>query len=270
MRIAIGQTAGSPDKSANLGVLETMIAEAASQGADLIAFAEYAMFKQPTRDEAFLDEAESLDGPFASRLTDAARTYDIAVVVGIQEAIPDERRAYNTLLLLSRRGERIGAYRKIHLYDAFGGTESTWVRPGKLEQQFVFEIGNLRFGTMTCYDLRFPEMARYLVDAGAEVLLIPSAWTPGPRKEDHWTTMVRSRAIENVAFVVAPGMAPPLGTGGSLIVDPMGVVLAEGGETPRILYADCTRDRVAEVRQRNPALEHRRFTSARVPEGVNR
>ncbi len=181
----------------------------------------------------------------------------------MQERIPGEPRAYNTLLLVDRHGSDIGAYRKIHLYDAFGGTESTWIRPGVLDQQLVFEIEGLRFGTMTCYDLRFPEMARVLADAGADVLLIPSAWTPGPRKEDHWTTMVRARAIENVAYVVAPGMAPPLATGGSLIVDPMGIVLAEAGEVPTLLAAECSAERLAEVRRRNPALEHRRFTEVR-------
>jgi deaminated glutathione amidase len=263
MRIAVGQTAGSPDKAANLAVIATMVEQAAAQGADLVAFAEYAMFKQPTRDERFLHEAESLEGPFAGRIRSLARDHDVAIVVGMQEAIADEPRAYNSLLLVDRHGVDVGVYRKIHLYDAFGGTESTWVRPGPLHQQLVFEIDGLRFGTMTCYDLRFPEMARYLTDAGAEVLLIPSAWTPGPRKEDHWTTMVRSRAIENVAYVVAPGMAPPLATGGSLIVDPMGVVLAEAGETPALVSAEVTRARVEGVRRTNPAREHRRFDAVR-------
>jgi deaminated glutathione amidase len=261
MRIAIAQTPGSPDKAANLACIGDLVASAATAGGDLVALPEYAMYKQPVRDAAFLDNAEALDGPFASAIRDLARTHAIAVVVGMQERIEDERRAFNTLLIVDRDGSDIGAYRKLHLYDAFGGTESTWIRPGALDQQLVFEIGDLRMGTMTCYDLRFPEMARVLVDRGAEALLIPSAWTPGPRKEDHWLTMVRARAIENVAYVVAPGLAPPLGTGGSLIVDPMGVVLAEIGEGVGLALADCTRERLAEVRTRNPALEHRRFAT---------
>jgi predicted amidohydrolase len=111
-------------------------------------------------------------------------------------------------------------------------------------------------------------MARALVDAGAEAILVPSAWTPGPRKEDHWSTLVRARAIENVSYVIAPGMAPPLCTGGSLIVDPMGVVLAEVGEEVGIGFGECTSERVAAVRTNNPALEHRRIgvqAAARVP-----
>lgn len=268
MRVAIGQTEGSPSKEQNLGVIAGMVQRAAEGGASLVAFPEYAMFKQPVRDTLFLDEAESLDGPFADAIRALARDNAIAVVIGMQEAIAEENRAYNTLLLVGDDGNDIGAYRKIHLYDAFGGSESTWIRPGELTQDLVFDIGEFRVGTMTCYDLRFPEMARHIVDAGAEVLLIPSAWTPGPRKEDHWSTMVRSRAIENIAYVVAPGMATPLATGGSLIVDPMGVVLAEAGEQPEVVFADLTRERLDHVRRKNPALGHRRFDTVRSPQSV--
>jgi len=259
MRVAVGQTPGTPDKEANLATIAEMVARAAAGGAELIAFPEYAMFKQVVRDDRFSEEAEALDGPFCEGIRRLARDNRIAIVVGIQEASSGDHRPYNTLLLVDGSGTDVGAYRKLHLYDAFGGTESTWVRPGDLAQQLVFEIGGMRMGTMTCYDLRFPEMARALVDNGAEAILIPSAWTPGPRKEDHWSTLVRARAIENVSYVIAPGMAPPLCTGGSLIVDPMGVVLAEVGEEVGIGIAECTPERVAAVRANNPALEHRRI-----------
>ncbi len=199
MRVAIGQTEGSPSKEQNLGVIAGMVQRAAEGGASLVAFPEYAMFKQPVRDTLFLDEAESLDGPFADAIRALARDNAIAVVIGMQEAIAEENGRTTRSCLVGDDGNDIGAYRKIHLYDAFGGSESTWIRPGELTQDLVFDIGEFRVGTMTCYDLRFPEMARHIVDAGAEVLLIPSAWTPGPRKEDHWSTMVRSRAIENIA-----------------------------------------------------------------------
>jgi predicted amidohydrolase len=259
VRVAIGQLPGTPDKPGNLAVVTEQVIAAAQGGAGMIAFPEYAMFKQPVRDARFLETAESIDGPFAGRIRDLARMHSIAIAIGIQERIAGEDRAYNTLLLVDDRGQDVGAYRKLHLYDAFGGTESRWVRPGSLDQQLVFDIGGFRMGTMICYDLRFPEMARALVDHGAEVLLIPAAWTPGPRKEDHWQTMVRARAIENVAFVIAPGMAPPIGTGGSLIIDPMGVILAELGEETGIAIADVDRARLEAVRTKNPALEHRRF-----------
>jgi predicted amidohydrolase len=262
MRIAMGQLPGTPDKAGNLAVVTEQVIAAANNGAGLIVFPEYAMFKQPVRDTTFLDAAESIDGPFASRIRELAATHAVAVAIGIQERIPGEDRAFNSLLLVNDRGQDVGVYRKLHLYDAFGGTESRWVRPGSVDQQLVFDIGGFRMGTMVCYDLRFPEMARALVDQGAEVLLIPAAWTPGPRKEDHWRTMVRARAIENVAYVIAPGMAPPIGTGGSLIVDPMGVILAELGEETAIAIADVERGRLEAVRMKNPALNHRRFPSS--------
>jgi predicted amidohydrolase len=264
-RVAVGQVPGSPDKDANLAIIADQIATAAASRATLIAFPEYAMYKQPVRDDGFLHAAEPLEGPFTTRIRELAAAHGIAIAIGIQERIPDEDRAFNTLLLVDAGGRDVGAYRKLHLYDAFGGTESTWVRPGTLDQPLVFDLGGFRTGTMTCYDLRFPEMARILVDQGAEVLLIPAAWTPGPRKEDHWQTMVRARAIENVAYVVAPGMAPPIGTGGSLIVDPMGVVLAELGEETAVAIADVSHERLAAVRAKNPALQHRRFATPAEP-----
>ena len=260
MRVAAGQVRGGDDKDANLAEIRDMTSRAAADGAELIAFPEHAMFKQQVRDERFLDSAEDLDGPFVAALQELARANGIAVISGMAERISDERRAYNTVVVIGRDGERLAAYRKLHLYDAFGGTESSYIRPGDVDQPLTVQVGDLRWGLMTCYDIRFPEQARLLVDQGAEAIVIPTAWTPGPRKEDHWSVLVRARAIENVAFVLAPGIATPICTGGSLMVDPMGIVLAELGEQPTMAVADFTRERLEAVRIRNPALEHRRLT----------
>ena len=260
MRVAAGQVGGGADKAANLAEIREMTAKAAADGAELIAFPEHAMFKQPVRDETFLDAAEDLDGPFVSALQDLARTHRINVISGMAERIADERRAYNTVVAIGPDGDRLAAYRKLHLYDAFGGSESSYIRPGDVDQPLTVQLGDLRWGLMTCYDIRFPEQARLLVDQGAEAIVIPTAWTPGPRKEDHWSVLVRARAIENVAYVLAPGIATPICTGGSLMVDPMGIVLAELGEQPTVAVADFTRERLEAVRIRNPALEHRRLT----------
>lgn len=259
MRVAVGQVTSGEDKDRNLAAIAEMVSRAKSLGADVVAFPEYAMFKQPIRDADFLTAAEDLDGPFATKLRGLAEEHGIGLIVGLVERIPDEERAYNTILVLGPEGEDLAVYRKIHLYDAFGGSESDWIRPGGLDQPLVFDLEGIRFGLMTCYDIRFPEMARLLVDLGAQVIVVPTAWTPGPRKEDHWNTLVRARAIENTVYVVAPGLAPPMCTGGSLIVDPMGVVIAEIGEAAGMVFADLTAERVAEVRGRNPALEHRRL-----------
>ena len=123
-------------------------------------------------------------------------------------------------------GRATAAYRKIHLYDSFGYRESDALTPGRSEPVTV-DLDGLRLGLMTCYDLRFPELARALVDPGADVLVVPAAWVAGPRKVDHWRTLVRARAIENTVYVVAAGQPGPRYTGHSMVVDPLGDVLAE-------------------------------------------
>ena len=126
----------------------------------------------------------------------------------------------------------------------------------------MVEVGGFRLGLMTCYDLRFPELARVLVDHGAEVLLVPSAWVAGPRKADHWRTLVRARAVENTVFVVAVGQPGPRYTGRSLAVDPLGDVLAEAGEEPAVLRATLDRAALDAARRTNPSLSSRRLPSA--------
>ena len=112
---------------------------------------------------------------------------------------------------------------------------------------------------MTCYDLRFPELARALVDAGAEVLVVPAAWVAGPHKVDHWRTLVRARAIENTAFVVAVGQPGPRYTGHSLVVDPLGEVLVEAGEGAEVVTAVLEHTTLERARRTNPSLANRRL-----------
>jgi len=112
---------------------------------------------------------------------------------------------------------------------------------------------------MTCYDLRFPELARALVDAGAELLVIPSAWVAGPRKVDHWRTLVRARAIENTVYVAAAAQPAPRYCGHSILVDPLGDVLVEAGEDEEIIEATIERSRLVKARETNPSLTSRRL-----------
>ena len=156
------------------------------------------------------------------------------------------------------RGGAAAAYRKIHLYDSFGYRESDRVTAGPLTPTVV-DLAGFRVGLMTCYDLRFPELARALVNAGAEVIVVPAAWVAGPRKVDHWTTLVRARAIENTAYVVAVGQPGPRYSGHSLVVDPWGEVVAEAGAEEETLTATLTRDRLDEARHTNPSLLNRRL-----------
>src|SRR6202008_399878 len=128
-------------------------------------------------------------------------------------------------VVLDAGGRLVATYRKIHLYDSFGFRESDRLVGGELSP-VVVPVGDLTLGLMTCYDVRFPEMGRLLVDAGADVLLVPAAWVKGPLKEAHWSTLLHARAIENTGYVVGAGQTGRVCAGCSEIVDPMGVTLA--------------------------------------------
>src|SRR5207302_8520882 len=174
--------------------------------------------------------AEPLDGPFVTALGDGARRHGIAVVAGVFEPAPGpDGRVLNTVVALGRDGAQLGAYRKIHLYDAFGYRESDRIRPGDGET-LLFALDGVTFGVETCYDVRFPELTRHLAARGAEVVLLPAAWVPGPLKEAHWEVLVRARAIESTVYVAAAGLAAPRFTGSSLLADPMGVAVVRAGE----------------------------------------
>ena len=199
--------------------------------------------------------AEGTDGPFARAVQNAAETANTTVVAGMFETSNDPARPYNTLVV---RGAATADYRKIHLYDSFGYRESDRLLAGTLTPTVV-HLNGWAVGLLTCYDLRFPEHARALVDAGAEVLVIPAAWVAGPRKVEHWRTLVRARAIENTVYVAAVGQPGPRYTGHSLIVDPLGDVLAEAADGPARLDATLEREVLEAARRTNPSLTNRRL-----------
>lgn len=255
--MAIAQLAATTDKKANLQVATELVARAAADGAELVVLPEYAMTWDPRGDARTLQEAaEPLDGPFVAALADLARTHGVTVLAGMTEATAD--RPANTVVALRPDGALAGAYRKVHLYDAFGDRESDRLAAAAPEP-LVLPVGELRVGVMTCYDLRFPEMARFLVDAGADVLAVPSTWMAGPGKATHWEVLARARAIENTSYVLASGQCGQHRTGRSLAVDPSGEVLAALGEEPGVAVVDVSAEKVAAVRERNPSLANRRF-----------
>ncbi|GAW51096.1 MULTISPECIES: carbon-nitrogen hydrolase family protein [unclassified Nocardioides] len=199
--------------------------------------------------------AEPLDGAFATEVARVAAERGTTVVAGMFESGSDPERPFNTLVA---RGTAAASYRKIHLYDSFGYRESDRLSAGPLEPAVV-EVGGFAVGLMTCYDLRFPELARALVDAGAEVLVVSAAWVAGPRKVDHWRTLVTARAVENTVFVVAVGQPGPRYTGHSMVVDPLGDVLVEAGADAAVLTATLERESLDTARRTNPSLANRRL-----------
>lgn len=257
--IAVAQFAPADDTAANLADIRSLATRAAGRGAELVVFPEYSSFFLPQLGERSVAAAEPLDGAFATALAALAAELGIHLVAGMLEASDDPARFSNTLIAFDAGGSFVAKYRKIHLYDAFGQRESDWVVAGPIEPPETFALGGLTVGLQTCYDVRFPEITRRIADAGADLVLLPSEWVRGPLKEHHWRTLVTARALENTVYVAAADLAPPIGAGNSMIVDPMGVQLATVGENTDVALAWVSPARIAEVRAVNPALELRRF-----------
>jgi predicted amidohydrolase len=249
MQVVLVQEASSLDPEVNRGRLDALVPD----GADLVVLPEgFARdFGDPGSDLA--PHAEPLDGPFATEVARVAAARRTTVVAGMFEEAGE--RPFNTLVV---RGEVSADYRKIHLYDSFGYQESRVLSAGAIEP-LVLELGGFTVGIMTCYDVRFPELARRLVDAGADLLVVPAAWVAGPRKVDHWTTLLRARAIENTAYVVGVGQPGPRYTGHSMVVGPLGDVLVEAGAGPAVLHAELDPAEVVAARRTNPSLANRRL-----------
>jgi predicted amidohydrolase len=249
MKVVLVQVASALDPDVNRGRLADLV----PGGADLVVLPEaFACdFGEPGSD---LERAsEPIDGPFVTEVERVAAERGTTVVAGLFErtdGVP-----FNTVVV---RGAAHVDYRKIHLYDSFGYRESDVLAAGPLTPA-TFELGGTTIGVLTCYDLRFPELARALVDRGAEVLVVPAAWVAGPRKVEHWTTLLRARAIENTVHVVGVGQPGPRYTGHSMVVGPLGDVAVVGGPGAETLHADLDPGAVAEARRTNPSLANRRL-----------
>ncbi|QCR18892.1 carbon-nitrogen hydrolase family protein [Agrococcus sp. SGAir0287] len=251
------QWAPGADPAENRAAVTRLVAAAAQRGARLVVLPEYSQAFAADMAALAPTVAEPLDGPFVATLQQAAAAAGAVVVAGLVERIDHGTRVANTVVAVD--GERLlAAYRKVHLYDAFGARESDWLTPGDPAQRPVIDVDGHGIGIQTCYDVRFPEQSRLLVDAGADVLVVPAEWVRGPLKEHHWVTLVTARAIESTVHVVAADHAPPIGAGRSLVVDPMGVALAQLGEAEGIALAPIDPARTASVRERNPSLANRR------------
>lgn len=247
--IALVQEAATLDPAEN----RARLAPLTPAGADLVVFPEVFARDFGKAGSDVREYAEPLDGPFATEVARVATERGTTIVAGMFErtdALP-----FNTLVV---RGGAEADYRKIHLYDSFGYRESEALTGGPLTPT-VIDVGGVPTGLMTCYDLRFPELARALVDAGAELIVVPAAWVAGERKVDHWRTLLRARAIENTVYVAAAGQPAPRYCGHSMVVDPLGDVVVEAGDGPETVTATITRARLSEARAVNPSLANRRF-----------
>ena len=272
MRVAAIQLNSTSDKARNLGAAERLVAAAAADGARLIALPEkWNLLGSSAELEA---GAEELDGgPTLSAARSWARGLGVHLLAGsIAERQPGRDRLFNTSCLIDPAGETVAAYRKVHMFDVdVGGVsyrESEHEQPG--DELVVADVDGLEVGLSVCYDLRFPELYRILAVRGARLLTVPSAFTTATGR-DHWEVLLRARAIENQAFVLAAnqfGKAPPHydSYGRSAIVDPWGLVLAQAADGEGFVAADLDLDRLASIRTSLPSLANRRPDAYRWPE----
>jgi predicted amidohydrolase len=264
VRVTVGQLTVPGDHAAARAAARDAVHRGRDAGAALVVLPEYASGFDPRGVGA--EHAEPLDGPFVTALRGAARETGVAVLAGTTLPAEVGDRAVNAVVAVAPDGGVEGVYRKVHLYDAFGQRESERLEPGPADAPpLVVDVAGLRFGVMTCYDLRFPESARRLVDAGAHVLVVPAAWAAGPGKAAQWEALAVARAIENTSAVVGAGQAGRGVVGCSLVVAPDGRVADRLGSDPGLLTADVVGAEIAAVRDRNPSLANRRY--AVVPRG---
>jgi len=263
--IAAAQMTSGPDKSKNIDAAVRLIRKAAHLGARLVGLPENFSFMGPDADRA--ENAEPLEGPTLSSMAALARELQLTVLAGsILEAGAPGGRFFNTSTLFGPEGQRLAVYRKIHLFDVDindGATyrESDAIAPGSEIVTTDTPLG--RLGMSVCYDLRFPELYRRLVQDGATLLTVPAAFTLMTGK-DHWEVLLRARAIENQAYVLAPAQfgrhsEKRVTYGHALVVDPWGLVIGRASEGEGIALAELDPEVILRVRTAIPCLSHRRL-----------
>jgi predicted amidohydrolase len=273
MRAAAVQLHSTPDRDRNLAAADRLTREAAAAGAELVVLPE----KWPalgTPDQT-IAAAEPFDGPILQWAKAIAGELGIDLVAGSFSERTGEERGANTSVHIGPDGELKASYRKIHMFDVeVGGRvykESEHEAPGD-EIVLSQTADGTNLGLTICYDVRFPELYRILAVRGAEIVTVPAAFTFATTR-DHWEVLLRARAIEGQAFVVAANQvgehAPGIRSGGrSMIVDPWGVVLATAPDTETFVVAELDLARQAEIRRTLPSLANRRPEAYRWPTEV--
>jgi deaminated glutathione amidase len=272
MRVAAIQMNSGPDIGANLELAGRLLGEAAADGCVLAVLPEnFALMPDRGKDKALHAEEPGDEGPIQAFLAAAASQYGLWVIAGSMPFVSPEiaaERVYGACPVYNPEGSLEAVYRKIHLFDVDlvdkqeSYRESNSMYPG--DEVVTVNTPAGRVGLTICYDLRFPELFRQLVDAGSTLFTVPAAFTVTTGKA-HWHTLLRARAIENLAYVVAPGqygLHPDNRStfGHSLICDPWGRILAEQAEGNCVVAADIDPELPARLRSEFPALSNRRLT----------
>jgi predicted amidohydrolase len=264
---AVLQLSSQAEVAANLEVVDRLVGEAARAGAALVLLPEnFAFMGRETDKRALAERLDDPEAPIQAALRRLARREQVTLVAGgFPERSADPERPHNTSLVVAPDGAVAATYRKIHLFDVELGSESHRESGATLAGSEVVStrVGGFEVGLSICYDLRFPELYRKLVERGAEVLTVPAAFTLKTGKE-HWHVLLRARAIESQCYVLAAAQwgTHPLGRstyGHSLVCDPWGTVIAEASDRIGFVTARLDRAFLHEVRTRIPAHQHRRL-----------
>jgi len=260
-KVALAQMSVGSDRDENLSAAESVITQAVKGGAKLVALPEVFQFVGDA--SLWIANAETLEGPTCSKMSELARKHGIYLLAGsFLEQSEEPRRVRNTSVFYGPDGSRLAVYRKMHLFevtlpDGVVFSEVDHTVAGDEVVTVETELG--RFGLSICYDLRFPELYRAMMLRGVDIVLAPSAFTAFTGK-DHWKLLLRARAVENQVYMLAPNQAGRAVTGvefygHSLVVDPWGDVLAEGDDGPALVTAEIDVGHVADIRRRLTALK---------------
>lgn len=256
MRVALGQFAVSREWQQNASTCVDLMAKATTANADLLVLPEGILARDIADPDIVQRSAQALDGPFMQQLLAANAGSNLTVMTCIH--VPAMDGLIWNIQIAIRNGKLITQYKKLHLYDAFAVKESENVMPGNTVPELI-EVAGFKIGLMTCYDVRFPELARHLALDGAQVLVLPAAWVKGPLKEEHWELMVKARALENTCYVVAVGECGERNIGKSMVIDPLGVAIVSAAEGPSLMFAEIEQSRLNYAREILPVLANRRF-----------
>jgi deaminated glutathione amidase len=264
-KVACIQNSATPDLAADIATCLRLIARAAGEGAKLIALPEYCVGLDTREGRLYPVAFPEHEHPAIPAFAAAALKHGADILIGSIGVRSSDRRIFNRSVLLDAKGEVRARYDKIHMFDVDLAEdkvyrESATIAPGELG--VIADCLGTKIGLSICYDLRFADLYRAYAQAGAEMLAIPAAFTR-LTGEAHWHVLNRARAIENLSFVIAPCQYGTLSGGAecfghSLIVDPWGRILADGGENEGVIVADVDLAHVAASRSRIPSLQHDR------------
>ncbi len=233
--------------------MEKWAREARDRGGDIVVFPEMTMGVFSSKHPPSMLAIHYKD--MKKNMEEIAQTFQIDILACLWEPSSTDKRAYNTALLINRRGKTLLLYRKLHLFDSLGLSESSFITPGNTLPP-VIDYQGFKISVSICYDLRFPELYRYQAMEGAEISIVCSGWYEGILKETHLHTLLQCRAIENTMYVACANLCGENFCGRSCAFDPYGVKQGELGEEEDIILMDIYKDRLSKIRKKLPCLRH--------------